>query len=125
MVNAALLEDTMGHIRAHPELHNPNFFFEQSFDFPGEMTACFGGRACLLGGLEAVLAHGFRGSAVVVNGEYQAAWTAARDLLGLSPAWATSLFSPINTRRTLELKVKDVLNGVDVPLSHHAYWEAQ
>jgi hypothetical protein len=105
----ALLEETMLHIRTYPELHNQSVFFEKT---ELGLAACFAGRACLLAGLDVVL-HAFGvGGSVVYNDQSQSAFTAARDLLGLTHDQARNLFTPLNTTQMLEWKVKDLVNGL-------------
>ena len=104
----SLLEETMLHIRTFPELHNQSFFFERT---ELGLCACFAGRACLLSGLQVVLARPGMGGSVVYRGLPQSAFPVARDLLGLTHDQARNLFTPLNTTQMLELKVKDLVNG--------------
>lgn len=109
-MDAALLEDTMLHIRSYPELHNQSYYYEQS-DYG--LCACFAGRALLLAGYSPVMTYGIRGciAAHPTNGTFVNVWTEARERLGIEDKWAANLFTPQNTRRMLDLKVKDLLNG--------------
>lgn len=110
MVNDALLEDTMLHIRTYPELHNPTYFFEAT-DFG--LAACFAGRALLLIGYEPELNLANIGNMVrrPEGGKRVPAWSEAKDILRLDERQAMNLFTPVNTAHMLERKVKDLLNG--------------
>ena len=112
MVNSALLESTLNHIRDFPELHDQAWFFTQT---EAGLCACYAGRACLLAGLQPVMEDSYWGrltsARVWMADGTQSARLTARDLLGLDTERANNLFMPYNTYQLLELKVKDILNG--------------
>src|SRR6478752_3264506 len=111
MVNTALLESTLDHIKSYPELHNQGIIFQVN-EFG--LSACFAGRALLLAGYKAALLMregAFSGMARhPVTGEIVLAWDEAKGVLGLTDQQARDLFAPVNTRSALELKAKDLLN---------------
>ena len=114
MINVQLLERTLAHIVAFPELHHQTGFFEVN-EFG--VSACFAGRSLLLSGYKHLLPEreGARGCIVQhpETKETVAVWHEARKILGLSKEQASSLFSSINTRHMLECKVKELLNQSD------------
>lgn len=111
MCNDTLLEAGITHIRDHPELHNQRHFFEQT-DLG--IAACYAGRLCLLAGLQPMFWGDVGATIVLSSGFLESAWNAARDVAGLDDAWASNLFTPLNTRQMLDLKVKDLLNGAPI-----------
>ena len=112
MVNAALLEETLGHIKAYPELHSQSYFYEMT-EFG--LAACFAARALLLAGYESTLTNRLGSmSSMAIHPETRErvlVFYEAQKVLGLDREWAENLFTPINTRLMLERKVKDLLNG--------------
>lgn len=117
-MNAALIEETMAHIRSHPELHSQSYFYEMT-EFG--VAACFAARALLLAGYESTLNRPGSMSSMAIHPitrERVLVFYEAQKVLGLSREWAENLFSPINTRLMLEQKVKDLLNGSSLERYH-------
>lgn len=92
--NIELLQQTMQHIKDHPEEHNQATWINIS---KCGTAACFAGRAALLSGRRTweALRIGYDGGA---------------QLLGLSLEEAATLFAATNTVPMLELMVNDLVN---------------
>lgn len=97
MPNVELLQQTMQHIKDHPEQHDQHIWVNSC-----GTAGCFAGWAALLSGwfIEDLRYYGdFR-------------WTTfGRELLDLTPDEAFKLFCSSNTVPMLELMVKDLVNG--------------
>lgn len=100
MRNVPLLEEVMTHIKDHPETHNQSMYLSQN---ECGTAGCFAGWAWLLSGREYLEIDSARDALRVFDG--------AQELLGLTDREAVALFSPVNSRSTLELMVKDLVNG--------------
>jgi hypothetical protein len=102
-----LIERTMRHIQDEPESWNQIQWIGESIC---GTTACFAGRALMLSGSTAFevtrMTHeyDYAEDAVMVRSE-------AGRRLGLTTDETRTLFQGCNSRRELELMVKDLLNG--------------
>jgi hypothetical protein len=110
--NVALLEATMTHIKDHPETHNQSVYMVKT---SCGTTACYAGRAYMLGGGELIQTITPTNAMLVRN--------SAKAMLGIDEQEAIKLFSPANTLLELELMVKDLCNGERLRPSS-AYWRA-
>lgn len=102
-MNTELLEQTMQHIKDHPEQHRQSIWVNSC-----GTSACFAGWAALLSGMD---------WAQIIAAEDQGAGgmhAMGAELLGISIDDAYRLFDGQNTLRMLELMVKDLLNGQSV-----------
>ena len=120
MVNASLLEETMAHIRSYPELHHQYGYYEVN-EFG--LAACFAARSLLIAGYTPLINTERVGavSCLVSHPDTKVTlgvWDEARDVLGLTGDWAKNLFTSTNTRKMLEQKVKDVINGSPLDRYH-------
>lgn len=112
-MNIELLQMTMEQIREHPELHDQGWFTSET---DCGTAHCFAGWALKLTG------HQFsNGGGVFTIQGLSSSWSAARNLLGLNERQASMLFSPVNSRSTLELMVEDLSTIGDLKDLEHYY----
>lgn len=104
MRNIPLLESVMQQIIDHPELHFQRTYFA---DTDCGTAGCFAGWACMLAGLKPAKDW----FSVLVDGRPDSTFAVARALLGIPAPEAKILFDIGNTRRMLQLMVKDLING--------------
>lgn len=127
--NVELLQQTMQYIKDHPEQHMQDIWVTD-FALCGT-AACFAGWASLLDGMSAIkllrLSEGIE--AVRIPGEggrwRSAVSIHASSILGLTREEADILFGGTNTTPTLELMVKDLVNGDELRDQEYYEEEAQ
>jgi len=125
--NVELLEKTMQHIMDHPEDHNQAAYFTEC-----GTPSCFAGWAIHLSGRTAKH-EAWPTTSLMSCWEEGNCWEEglsapgmfAAKLLGLDVSDAALLFNAVNTRETLALMVKDLVNGDDLkPPQYPTYREA-
>jgi len=94
--NIELLQQTMQHIKDHPDQHVQDIW---AGHYECGTVACFAGWAALLSGWS------------VKQIEHSGMFWASAELLGLTLWEADTLFHEDNSRPMLELMVKDLVNG--------------
>jgi hypothetical protein len=106
--NIAALEQTMQYIKDHPEQHNQEVYFQQT---ECGTAACFAGWTCILAGHELIKDDVGLVWCLCRNDEPIWIVTVAQNILGLTRDEAAKLFYCDNSIETLELMVKDLVNG--------------
>lgn len=94
MRNTELLQQVMQYIDDHPKQHDQSDWYREN---ECGTTACFAGWACILTGHNISASTNVRDTAIAA--------------LGLTSSEAWKLFFATNTRDTLRLMVKDLVNG--------------
>lgn len=113
-VNVELLEQTMQHIKDHPEQHAQETWCGTA--------QCFGGWAANFAGYETTMCDGLL-MHCTKSGNLVVTVDAARAELGLSEGESAVLFHSGNTIPMLELMVKDLVNGDALRDATEYRWE--
>lgn len=111
--NTELLQQTMQHIKDHPEKHDQNDWYVSC-----GTTACFAGWTVLLSGVIPTEMENLKWTGFGTNPRtgaldwrYNAIAKEARRLLGLTMTESVTVFKSANSVPMLELMVKDLCNG--------------